>query len=329
MTDPLTRREVLVTGAASLAALAIADPLALSQCVAPPNQSSNQPQPGNGAPGRTRVLRLAHLSDVTVQPERRANDGLIACLRHVQNLRDPPQLILSGGATLPQWDLWRSILKQECSLPVHHCVGNHNTSLWWERRLNIHCGETNYDMFGLPGRYWSFDAWKSKGPGNSGGGAGWHFIVLDSLQPSGHDGYLAFIDKEQLDWLQRELQNTPVTTNVLILSHIPILTAAAPIWAKPDEDDSRVSGSFVHLDCERLTQLFAQHPGVKLCLSGDLHVVDRVDYNGVTYLRNGAVSGVWWKSWHKGCDEGYAVIDLFDDGSFQREYITYGEKAAV
>ena len=32
---------------------------------------------------------------------------------------------------------------------------------------------------------------------------------------------------------------------------------------------------------------------------------------------------------HKDCDEGDAVINLYDDGSFDHEYVTYGWKAAV
>ncbi|MEX2092204.1 MAG: hypothetical protein WD971_05980, partial [Pirellulales bacterium] len=75
--------------------------------------------------------------------------------------------------------------------------------------------------------------------------------------------------------------------------------------------------------------LFAKHPNVKLCISGHLHLLDRVDYNGVTYLCNGAVSGNWWGGRHKDCDEGYAVVDLYDDGTFEHEYVKYGWKAAI
>jgi 3',5'-cyclic-AMP phosphodiesterase len=57
--------------------------------------------------------------------------------------------------------------------------------------------------------------------------------------------------------------------------------------------------------------------------------VDRVDYNGVSYLCNGAVCGSWWKGRHHDCDEGYAVLDLYDDGSFDCEYMKYGWKAEV
>jgi len=51
----------------------------------------------------------------------------------------------------------------------------------------------------------------------------------------------------------------------------------------------------MHVDAAKIKDLFAKHKNVKLCLSGHLHLVDRVDYNGVTYLCDGAVCGGWWK----------------------------------
>jgi hypothetical protein len=39
--------------------------------------------------------------------------------------------------------------------------------------------------------------------------------------------------------------------------------------------------------------------------------------------------GNWWKGRHQDCDEGYAVVDLDDDGSFEHEYVNYASKAAV
>ena len=54
---------------------------------------------------------------------------------------------------------------------------------------------------------------------------------------------------------------------------------------------------------------------------------DRVDFQGVSYLCNGAVCANWWKGRHQECDEGYALLNLFDDGSFEHEYVAFGWKA--
>src|SRR4051794_3251837 len=96
------------------------------------------------AGGRTRVLRGAHVTDIHVQPERRAAEGMAACLSHIQSLGDRPGLILPGGdhvmdaagqsrvRTRLQWDIWARVLAAENSIPVHSCIGNHD--IWgWEK----------------------------------------------------------------------------------------------------------------------------------------------------------------------------------------------------
>src|SRR5262245_39975243 len=88
---------------------------------------------GNVARGAERErkpgLRVGHLTDIHVQPELKAAEGMAACLRHVQAQKDKPDLILFGGdcvmdafgqtreRTKAQWDVWHKVLKDECSLP--------------------------------------------------------------------------------------------------------------------------------------------------------------------------------------------------------------------
>jgi predicted phosphodiesterase len=80
----------------------------------------------------------------------------------------------------------------------------------------------------------------------------------------------------------------------------------------------------VHVDHPRFQELFAKHPNVKACLSGHLHIVERIEFGGVSYLCNGAVSASWWKGKHRGTDFGYAVVDLHDDGTVENRYVPYG-----
>ena len=288
-------------------------------------------------PVRRRAIRLAHLTDVHVQPEKRAAEGLASCLHHVQQLADQPQLILSGGdhvmdsfgaddaRTSLQWKLWHDAVKKECSLPVHSCIGNHDIWGWDKTGSKTTGDEANWgkrrstDMLHLDERYSAFTQ------------NGWHIVLLDSTQPptTENDGYCAYLDDPQYAWLEQTLADTPATTHVLLLSHIPILSAAAMLFSAKERGDFKAGGGLMHTDCEKLKTLFARHPNVKLCLSGHLHLCDRVDYNGVTYLCNGAVSGNWWGGRHEDCDEGYAIVDLYDDGSFDHEYVKYGWKAAV
>lgn len=289
-------------------------------------------------PCRKRCLRVAHLTDIHVQPERRANDGMIACLHHVQELKDKPRLILTGGDSIMdsfgaddartklQWDIWHKVLKDECSIPVRSAIGNHD--IWgWNKKVSKTTGdEPNFgklrstEMLGIDNRFYAFSQ------------CGWHFIVLDSTQhhPKNSDGYTAHLDEEQYDWLKRTLRDIPKNTPVALLSHIPILSASAILFANNAETgDFTCSGGLMHTDCVKLKDLFTKHPNVKLALSGHLHLVDRVDYNGVSYLCNGAVCGQWWRGRNRDCDEGYAVLDLYDDGTFDHQYIKYGWKAEV
>jgi hypothetical protein len=66
---------------------------------------------------------------------------------------------------------------------------------------------------------------------------------------------------------------------------------------------------------------------VKVCLSGHIHLVDRVDYLGVSYLCNGAVSGAWWKGPNQEFGNGYAIVDLFPDGAFTSTYHQFDWRA--
>jgi predicted phosphodiesterase len=113
---------------------------------------------------------------------------------------------------------------------------------------------------------------------------------------------------------------------------VPILSITPIMGQKPDAAigpdggrNSALGHAVMHSDWRELKSLFKEHPNVKLALSGHLHLVDEVKYGGVSYMCNGAVSGGWWKGAHLGeGDAGYALLDLYDDGRFNREYVPYG-----
>jgi Icc protein len=279
---------------------------------------------------RRRVTRIAHLTDVHVQPELSAGEGMAACLRHVQALQDRPDLLFTGGDLIMdafatnwerakiQWDLWQRVLREECSLPVVHCIGNHDVWGWNKRRSGCTGNEPLYgkkaaqEMLGLPERYYHRDV------------HGWRLFVLDSTHTDGDNGYTARLDEAQWEWLAGELAATPSTTPVLVLSHIPILCGCAFLDGENEKTGNWVvPGAWMHTDARRLKDLFYRHRNVKLCLSGHIHLRDRLDYNGVTYLCNGAVSGAWWKGNYQETPPGYAVVNLYSDGSFDHDYVTY------
>jgi 3',5'-cyclic-AMP phosphodiesterase len=286
---------------------------------------------------RRRVLRAAHLTDIHVGPEKGAPVGMANALRHVQSLADPPDIILFGGDcigdalytpmehVLPQWDIWDRVLKAEVKLPSYQCLGNHDIYGWMQRHRPGIEQDPAYgkplalERLGLERGYYSFDR------------AGWHFVVLDSMQYHANNwGFVGLLDEPQFQWLEQDLVATPAATPVCVLSHMPILSAAAFFDSKLDpERNWSVPGASMHIDALRLKDLFFRHPNVKVCLSGHLHLIDDVTYLGVRYLCNGAVCGGWWKGKHQEFDPAYAVLDFYDDGHVDNTIFTYDPRAPL
>lgn len=282
------------------------------------------------ATARRRVLRIAHLTDIHVQPELAAPAGMAKALRHAQNQPDRPDLLFLGGdlimdslkadkaRTQLQWDLWRKVFSAERKIEAHVAIGNHD--VWGWAVTDQPSIETDplygkgfpLEMLGLKDRYYSFER------------NGWHFIVLDSTHraPGAKSGYTARLDDVQFAWLARDLERTPASMPVCVLSHIPLLCFCALFDGENEATGSWiVPGAWAHIDGRRIKDLFRRHPNVKVCLSGHIHLADAVEYLGVRYFCNGAVSGGWWKGPYQEFDSGYALVDLYDDGTVENRMI--------
>jgi 3',5'-cyclic AMP phosphodiesterase CpdA len=307
MVIKFTRRHWITNSAAGLTGAGLPAGLVAAAWTSPPAT----PQ---------RVLRLAHLTDVHLQAELDAEKKFALALQHVQQLSDPPELILFGGDNLmnvdsragaekadAQLEVWNRSLKNELSLPYRVCIGNHD--VW---RLDPQDGKKwAADAFGLAQRYYAFQM------------AGWQFLVLDSTSPEG-DGYKGRLDPEQWQWLQTKIAETPAEMPILVLSHIPILAACA--YFDGDNEKSGnwvVPGAWMHVDGRAIKEFFRAHTNVRVALSGHIHLVDEVRYNHVSYYCNGAVCGGWWKGAYQEFAPGYALIDLYSDGTSQRQFINY------
>ena len=273
---------------------------------------------------KTRVLRVAHLTDVHLKDKWDAPARWRRCLAHVQSQQPAVDLLLNGGDIVfdmnkenldtikEQWRLWHSILKAETSLPMHYCLGNHD--VWWNEQDKdqvFYGKQFSMDQLGLSVPYYSFSR------------AGWKFIVLDSVHLDiDNTWYIGKLGDTQLAWLEDQLKATAPSTPVCVLSHIPILTATQMI-----EDNIvnkwEMQGGDMHTDTAKIIDLFYRFPNVRLCLSGHVHLRDKVVYNQVTYICDGAVSGAWWEGNRRQTAPGYGLIDLYADGSFDEAYINY------
>lgn len=303
------------------------------------DKSAAASPPAPAAPASPRKTgRFAHLTDVHLQPELNSEAGLVACLEHVQKQPQKPDFVMTGGDNVMDvFDakegrafqlakLLRKTWSENCGLPVEHCLGNHDIFGWNKKKSGTTGNEANW------GKLYATQTLQIPAPFRSFDRLGWRFLVLDSVQPK-DDGYVAFCDDAQWNWLRNTLKATPKTTPICVVSHIPILSVCSVTYGRPRTlaergKDTVIEAASQHTDCEELHELFKAHGGVKLCLSGHIHLVDRCDIDGISYICDGAVSGSWWKGPLQGIREGYGLIDLYDDGTFQHQYVPYGWKAS-
>ena len=275
-------------------------------------------------------IRVAHLTDFHVKPGKDIEASVAKAMHHAQILVPEIDFIINGGdsiwdsleadkeKTQIQWDLFTSILKKEVSLPVYHCIGNHD--IWgWFIKENKPENERQYgkvwvvETLQMKNRYYSFS--KDK----------WHFIVLDSTQLNPAGGYIGKVDEEQLTWLQTELASVPKEKFICIVSHIPILSICAGLFFDKTEanGDLKIQRNLMHSDFFALKKIFINYPNIKVCISGHIHLQDELNYLGIKYYCNGAVSGNWWKGSFQEFAPAYAMLEFYADGTSNRYMQNY------
>jgi len=281
------------------------------------------------------AVRFAHISDMHIEPTGPGVQGLTRALRHVHALDPQVDFVLNTGDCVMdslevdkdrarrQWDAFTAVMDSECSLPAYHVIGNHDVWGWGlpsglqeSLRTDPLFGKgLALERLGHSSPYYSFDQ------------GGWRFMVLDSTHPgvvSSVHPYTGRLDEEQYSWLVSQLEGTPATAPVCIVSHIPILAACEYLDGDNETSgDWVVPGAWMHIDARRLWRLFWQHPNVKLCLSGHTHQVEDLRYHGVKYLTNGAISANWWYGPYFDFPPGFVIVTLYTDGSSESEFVTY------
>lgn len=278
-------------------------------------------------------FRVCFLSDVHVKPTPVAEKGMRTALRHINGLKPSVDFIINGGdaimdslkgskeAVKKQWDCWDTILKEENKLPIRHCIGNHD--IWGWQNTPAEIIENKKDPLYEKG--WVLQQHKMENRFYSFEHKDWKFIVLDSSQES-NGSYIALIDEPQFAWLEKELKETDPSQHVCIVSHIPIVSFCAAMFIDKNEPngDWKILHVLLHIDARRITDMFKAYKNIRCCLSGHIHLQDAVDYRGIKYYCNNAISGNWWSGAFKDFDPAYAVFEFNKDGSVTREIVPYG-----
>ena len=270
------------------------------------------------------AFRIAHLTDMHVDPSRRGDAGFALALRSLEAYR--PSLILTGGdhvmdasgqekhQAVAWYDAYEKTLAENTQLPTFPCIGNHDVYGWTTKTASPADKDFGkamaLDRLKLKQRYYSFDR------------GGWHFVILDNIMRR-EPLYYGNLDAEQTEWLKADLAANKLPA--VVMTHIPLLSITSMFdgGKKSEGNAYSTSDANMHHNVRPLLKLLAANR-VKLCLSGHMHQVDQVEYLGITFCCNGAVCGNWWTGPHLEFPEGYGIVDLYPDGTFENHYVTYG-----
>jgi 3',5'-cyclic-AMP phosphodiesterase len=293
MTTPsnaIDRRSFL-KAAAGAAALAALPPFA---------HGANPPAPGS--------FDFVFFTDTHIEPELDAPHGCDIAFSKIAKLK--PDFAIMGGdhvydANAVTADRARTVFdlykksEQILQMPLHHTIGNHDTFATNEKS-GIATTDPSYGKKMFEDRigrtYYSFDH------------KGYHFVILDSIQPTEDRQWEARIDEKQLAWLGDDLKKTGPQTPVIASTHVP-LVSAFPTYAS---DYSPNGDKYSRATIANTPEVLAAFEGhnVLAVLQGHMHINESTQYKGIQFLTCGAVCGNWWHGPRMGLPEGFTVVSL-------------------
>ena len=262
---------------------------------------------------------FAFLTDIHVQPERRATEGFKAAIEKVNKLN--PAFVITGGDLIMDalaqtegradslYNLYTETIKG-FKMPVYNTMGNHEVFGYYPQSgvdsSHPLYGDRMYEQK-LGKRFYVFDF------------SGWRFYVLDSVDEWAEGGYYGFVDKEQMDWLEKDLAGVDPETPIVISVHIPMISVFTQLDVGSTAPNSKGT---VITNSKEVLDLFSNH-NLKLVLQGHLHSTEDIYVYGTRFITVGAVSGGWWQGAHRGFEEGFLMVHV-SGTNINTEYIDYG-----
>jgi 3',5'-cyclic AMP phosphodiesterase CpdA len=297
----LDRRNFLKAFAAAGAAMAL-----------PPLPGSKEPAPGS--------FDFVFFTDTHIQPELNAAQGCDMCFRKIASTS--PEFAIVGGDQVYDalgvngtraglvYDLYKRT-ERSLGMPLHHAIGNHDVfglltksgvaptdPAYGKKMYQDRMGQTFY----------SFDY------------KGYHFVVLDSIQPTADRLWEARVDEPQLNWLRADLKRLPGHAPVIGVIHCPLVTAFAT-YAEVVTANRKYNTMTV-ANAPEVLEVF-ERANVLAVLQGHTHVNEVVAYKNTQFITSGAVCGNWWHGPRLGTPEGFTVVSL-REGKVTTRYETYG-----
>ena len=256
-------------------------------------------------------FRFAFLTDIHLEPTTSALRGFESTIDQVNAAK--PAFVITGGDLIAdalgqkksRVDSLYDLYIRECKrfkMPVHNTIGNHeHFGVFRESGVPIDDPEFGKAMFE-----------KRLGDGHSSSSfdyGRWHFILLDGISITKNRNYIGKVDSSEIRWLIQDLQKIDSTKNVVLVTHIPLVTvstqflkgslAATEPWLVVTNSDS-----ILHL---------LKPVRLRLVLQGHLHMVETIQWRDTEFITGGAVSGAWWNGAYEGFDPGFVVVDVQGD----------------
>jgi len=261
-------------------------------------------------------------TDTHIQPELDAAHGCDMCFRKIAALN--PEFAIMGGDHVFDafevnrvragmvYDLYQRT-EQQLGMPMHHAIGNHDVFGVFARSgvapSDPAYGKKMYqDRIGQT--YYSFDY------------KGYHFVVLDSIQPTADRMWEARVDEGQLRWLRDDLKALQHGAPVIAVCHCPLVTAFATYAYTQIVGADRKYNTMTVANAADVLEVF-ESANVLAVLQGHTHVNEVVSYKNTQYITSGAVCGNWWHGPRLGTPEGFTVVSL-RQGTITSRYETYG-----
>jgi Icc protein len=260
-------------------------------------------------------------TDTHIEPELEAPHGCDLCFKKIAALK--PEFAIMGGDHVYDatsvgadrantvFDLYKKT-EQSLQMPIHHAIGNHDP-FGIIAKSGVPLSDPAYgkkmyeDRIGKT--YYSFDH------------KGYHFVVLDSIQPTEDRLWEARIDEKQMSWLAEDLKSTGAGTPVVGVIHVPLVTAFGTFAAATIRTGSKYNTLTV-ANAPQVLALFEGH-NVIAVLQGHTHVNEIVEYKNSKFITSGAVCGNWWHGPRMGVPEGFTVVSLHE-GKISTRYETSG-----
>lgn len=260
-------------------------------------------------------LQFVFMTDLHVQPG--VEPEMKKALAKAASLQ--PDFIITGGDLIMDaleadkktaenlYSLYQNLMK-ESPVPVYNTPGNHEVWAWGLKTADTLDPDYGLGMF----RKWlgsPMQVFSHKGV---------YFILLPSMVYNKKSAYIGGFSSETLKWVEENLKNIPKEAPLVLVSHIPLVTAETQ-W----EEGATVPNHPMNVvgNSRELLKMLEDRP-LKLILQGHLHIWERIEIAGVQIVTGGAVSGKWWQGVYKGTPPGFVLVTIRGN-DIRTEYISY------